>query len=457
MAMRFRQHQVTDLCVSAPSPELRSRLLAELEQARHRNEDTSQLLGISRMPRLLGFDDGVIVPPHEFPLGTPAAAIRSAALERAPLRGEVRVVVVLADFDDKSMQATAEHFNELFFSIDSLETGSVRDYFRDVSGGLVDVVGEVVGPYRMPQTLAWYANNGFGIGRPRGAARARNLAYDALIAADPDVDFGQYDNDNSGYVDAYIVVHAGSGGEQTGNPGDLWSHKWVLQEPYPTDGTHVYGYLTIPEDARIGVSAHELGHLLFGWPDLYDTDGSSEGVGNWCLMGGGSWNNAGDTPAHPSAWFKVQQGWASSASITSRQSLSLPDVKISRDVVRLSPRGLAGPEYFLLENRLRDGFDAYLPGGGLLIWHVDETQPDNTDENHYRIGLKQADGDRSLELGLNRGDGGDPFPGSRNVTNFTAETSPSSRSYTGRDTGVRVTDIALAEDVITLNAQVTGD
>ena len=43
--------------------------------------------------------------------------------------------------------------------------------------------------------------------------------------------------------------------------------------------------------------AHELGHLLFGFPDLYDTDYTSEGIGDWCLMAAGSWNGGGDTPA----------------------------------------------------------------------------------------------------------------------------------------------------------------
>jgi hypothetical protein len=36
---------------------------------------------------------------------------------------------------------------------------------------------------------------------------------------------------------------------------------------------------------------HELGHLLLGQPDLYDTDYSSRGTGRWDLMAGGSWNN----------------------------------------------------------------------------------------------------------------------------------------------------------------------
>ncbi|HBK59214.1 MAG TPA: hypothetical protein DDZ84_00260 [Firmicutes bacterium] len=53
----------------------------------------------------------------------------------------------------------------------------------------------------------------------------------------------------------------------------------------------------------VGIFAHEFGHALV-LPDLYDYDGSSQGVGNWCLMAGGSWNwtdGSGDTPAQMSA------------------------------------------------------------------------------------------------------------------------------------------------------------
>ena len=138
------------------------------------------------------------------------------------------------------------------------------------------------------------------------------MARDAALAADADVNFAPYDNDGNGYVDAFIVIHAGAGAEETGSSNDIWSHKWVLAGgEYVADTTKIFAYLTVPEDSRIGVCAHELGHLLFGFPDLYDTDYISEGIGNWCLMAGGSWNGGGDMPAHPSAWCKANQGWVS--------------------------------------------------------------------------------------------------------------------------------------------------
>jgi immune inhibitor A len=444
----------SDACFVVASPELNARVTADVQRLRGRARGPmSALLGVARTPRRLGFDDGVIVPPEEFPFGTSLARIRDAAAERAPLRGTVRVIAVLVDFSDKAMTTTADQVRDLFFSTGVLANGSVKEYYREVTNGLVDITGEVVGPLRMPQTLAWYANGNFGIGRPSGTTRARDLAHDAAVAADPGVNFGPYDNDGNGFVDAFIIVHAGRGGEETGNSGDIWSHKWVLPSVYNADATKIFGYLTIPEDAKIGVCAHELGHLLFGFPDLYDTDDTSEGIGNWCLMAGGSWNGNGDVPAHPSAWCKANQGWVSVNNLSANTNVSIPDVKVSHDVLRLWKDGAAGPEYFLVENRQRTGYDAQLPGDGLLVWHIDENQPGNTDENHYKVALVQADGKRDLELKRNRGDAGDPYQGTSNNTAFSHTTTPNSDSYAGQDTCVSIT--AISGSAATMTASIT--
>jgi immune inhibitor A len=446
----------SDFCAVAPSPELREKLKTDLAKARGKVGDVlGAVMGLSRGPRPLGFDDGVIIPSDQYPFGTSMRSIRSAAADRAPLRGTLRVIVVLVQFSDQAFGSTAAHFNDLFFSTGVVPNGSVKEYFRDVSGGLIDIAGEVVGPFTLPHTLAWYANGNFGIGRPSGTARANIMAQDAATAANPTVNFGLYDNDGNGFVDAFIVVHAGSGGEVTGNSGDIWSHKWTLPSAMAVDGKQIFAYLTIPQDAKIGVCAHELGHLLFGFPDLYDTDDTSEGIGKWCLMAGGSWNGGGDTPAHPSAWCKANQGWVSVNNVTGSSTLSIQDVKTSRSVHRLWKNGTGGNEYFLLENRQRVGFDAGLPGDGLLIWHIDEAQPGNTDENHYKVGLVQADNKRDMELDRNRGDAGDPYPGANGNSNFSGSTAPNSNSYTNQATCVSVTQISASGPTMTAKVAVT--
>ena len=258
-------------------------------------------------------------------------------------------------------------------------------------------------------------------------------------------------------MDAFVVVHAGSGAEQTMNQNDIWSHKWVLPSVFVTDNTKIFAYLTVPEDCRLGVCAHELGHLLFGFPDLYDTDYTSEGVGDWCLMGGGSWNNSGNTPAHPCAWCKAQQGWAMVINqVKNEEGVKIGPVQKSKTVHRLWNEGLPGNEYFLVEYREKKKYDRFLPGSGLLVWHIDDNMDSNSNELHYRVALKQADGAKDLERGNNRGDAADCFPGVMRKKFFNKDTQPGSLSYGGLDSGVQVNNIKKSRSFITADLYVSA-
>jgi immune inhibitor A len=444
-------------CMVAANPELRERIKTVMKSLAATGGLPTALSLRASEPRALGFNDGVIVPPEQFPLGAAPSVIRAAAAARpsGPLRGTVRVIVVLVDFSDKPMTQTAKHFEDLFFSQGVLPTKSVREYYSDVTHGLIDIQGNVVGPFRLPQKVKDYAHGASGTGA--ALPNAGTMARDAALAADPAVDFTPFDNDGNGFVDAFIVIHAGEGGEETGNSDDIWSHKWLLDGgALAVDNTKIFAYLTVPENCKIGVCAHELGHLLFGFPDLYDTDSSSEGIGNWCLMAAGSWGGGGDTPVHPSAWCKANQGWVTVDNRKQDGALTIPDVKASDTVFRLWKNGTAGNEYFLLENRQQTGFDASLPGGGLLIWHIDEAQATNTDENHYKVALMQADGKRDLEHNANRGDAGDPYPGTGNNKTFNATSKPSSKSYANVDSRVAVTAISGSGATMTAQIAVQG-
>ena len=311
------------------------------------------------------------------------------------------VIVVLVNFKDKAMNAAApQYFRDLFFSQNKVLTGSVTEYFTDVSGRKISITGDVVGPYLLPQTAEYYANNGHGKDGPasvEGQPSTRTMANDTVSAVEAaGIDLKKYDNKGraAGYVDAFIIVHAGKGGEVTLNVNDIWSCKWVLPGDVPRvvgkTKTRVYPFLTIPEDAKLGVCAHEIGHLVFGWPDLYDVSGTSRGIGAWCLMAGGTWGTAGNgapqgtTPSHPSAWCKLDQGWVDALVDTADNQIYLNDVKANVSkrinanrfgyVHKLWSNGQAtGNEYFLVENRTKSGFDSSLPGEGLLGEFVAES------------------------------------------------------------------------------------
>jgi immune inhibitor A len=206
---------------------------------------------------------------------------------------------------------------------------------------------------------------------------------------------------------------------------------------------------------HMGFFAHEFGHTL-GLSDLYDWDYSSAGLGDWSIMAHGSWNNDGKTPAHLDAWCKYKLGWIDVDTLTANLThTEILQAETSPKAYRLWTSGGGGSQYFLVENRQKTSFDSYLPGEGLLIYHVDETVANNNNENHYKVALEQADGNFDLENKVNRGDGGDPFPGWDNKRAFDDTTIPSSRDYGGGQTQVAVWNISDSDSSMHANMQVT--
>lgn len=391
--------------------------------------------------RARGRGDGVIYPP-----GEAAARTFAGAAPGAPAGPRtVRAIVVAAQFSDVALTQPASHFNDLFFSTGrTVPTGSVREYYEEASRGTVLLVGDVVGPVTVPNTLAHYANHTAGQG---ASPNTQDFAADVLAAIGPRP-YAAYDNDGDGYVDAFIIVHAGRGAEFTGSKNDLWSLKWTLATApvVGTDGTKVYAFLTVPEDTPMGIAAHELGHLLFQLPDLYDISHRSNGIGNWCLMAGGCWNGGGNTPAHLSAWCKNQLKWTTPLSVAATTKVTFsPNSVAGGQTLNLR---VAGSEYVLVENRSLTGFDAALPGEGLLIWHVDDSRPDNTYPN-FKVSLIQADGLTDLESAVNNGDPGDPYPGATTNVSFGAHSTPAFVPYSGAVSTIALANIAAASPNVT--------
>ncbi|MBT7789723.1 MAG: M6 family metalloprotease domain-containing protein, partial [Calditrichaeota bacterium] len=374
-----------------------------------------------------------------------------------PVDIEISLPIILVDFSDNRANQNendADMFRQILFSLDELDPGSLREWFLENSYGEVAVVGEVVGWIRLERTYAYYVDGQYGIGNyPRNS---QGMTRDAVIAADNQLNFSQFDNDDDGTVDVVAIVHAGSSAEA--NRGDedmIWSHCSSLGgNAVRLDGVMVRTFVTVPEDGHIGVLSHELGHGLFDLPDLYDRDGSSQGLGDWSVMAGGSWNGRGASPAHYDAWSKMQLGFIEPIVLDENlENVRIPPVETEGSAYVLWDRGRARSEYFLIENRQRLGFDAELPGQGLLVYHIDdnmiesqndnEWSPGNENEGHYLVALEQADGEYELELTASRGDGSDPFPGTHRNSTFNAESEPSSLAYSGANSNVAITDIVI--------------
>lgn len=394
------------------------------------------------------------------------ALLKSLAPARPKAAGPFNMLVILVDFSDKNSQVTPVFFDSLIFA---KTQSSVWRYYDENSYGAFDLVTvsypSSTGWQRAPQTSTYYANGTNGLGAyPQNAQK---LVEDVVDLVNPLVNFADYDNNGDGYVDGITVVHSGPGAELSGSPNDIWSHKWAVV-PRLRDGVYIFNYSMEPEywtssgDMTIGVYCHEFGHAIGGLPDLYDTDGGSQGIGRWSVMAGGSWNGSlGSSPAHFDAWCKIQLGYAAAGVITTNQTgVNIPNVEQSNaGIFRLWTNGTIGPEYFLLENRQRTGYDASLPSSGLLIWHIDDTvstgntrpwyPPNSPSTGHFKVALVQADSLWQLEKNQNSGNSGDPYPGSTVNRNFNASTTPNSNGYAGAGSLVQVTNISNSGSTMT--------
>jgi immune inhibitor A len=390
------------------------------------------------------------------------------------------VLCVLVEFSDKAKSVNPEDFDTLMFVN---QVGTVRHYFNEVSYDSYDIITvnlpSSIGWVMAPQTYAYYCNGENGLNYSSYPKNAQKLTEDIVNLIDPVVNFANYDNDGDGYVDGVVIVHTGPGAEYKGGDVNyIWSHKWNTRSPMLKDGKNVFEYSMQPEywsspgDMTVGVFVHELGHLLFGLPDLYDTDYSSKGIGKWSLMAGGSWNGPGGlggSPAHLDAFSRIQCGFATANNVASNVTgLAIPDVETNSSgaILRLWTNGTIGNQYFLIENRRKTGYDTYLPSEGLLIWHIDENvsastandnewYPGHTTTGHYLVALEQADNLFGLEKNLSSGDAGDPFPGSSGKTSFSGLTSPSSNDYSDAGTLIAVSNISAAGATMTADLSVS--
>lgn len=403
-------------------------------------------------------------------------------------KGSKRYPVLLIGYSDRPGTISRARFDSLLFVSGGVATGSLVDYYREVSYGHDTLSGSCYGWFSSGQTQAYYGNGTYGLqgvypGNAAGLVmRACSLAYSA------GVDFSAFSRTGN-LLELMIVVHAGPGAE--GKPDStnwIWSHNaalssWGVPQARRTFGGVIVDQYTMqPERSainnsnqiEIGVFAHELGHAL-GLPDLYDVDGSSEGVGRYCLMSSGSWgvdfyNMTPHRPGHPSPWCKKFLGWISPQVIGSDTAgFKLPPVETTGRVLRLNTP--AANEYFLIENRQWVGFDSLLDGEGLLIWHQDETviangfpnNQINTVESHKGVDVEQAKGTQSLDSPAssnwavyNRGDYKDFYPYLTNNA-FADYTTPNSRNYSGTSSGVAVTNMAAgAGDTMVLDIGIPG-
>lgn len=333
-----------------------------------------------------------------------------------------KLLVLCVDFSDRPAQIPISEINTRYFATGTSDK-SLTTYYIENSYGTFTLNGEVHGWYRAPQPLSYYAANNSGFGTyPQNTLGLINDVLN-IASSDPNINFNAIDANNDGILSYISIVHAGAEAAWTGLTSDLWAvtYSWSGNVRFGTTNKYFNKLMISAEymgsasdQQRIGVDAHEFSHVL-GVGDLYAYNGTSNGVGKWSLMSAGNWNDNGITPGHLDPYSKISIGFGVPKNDAFGQLILQPN-EINNNFYLFTSTD--PKQYFIIENRLRTGYDISLPWFGLLVWHVNENQPDNNDPACLRVAVIQADNKKDLENKINSGDSGDPYPGVTNNTSF---------------------------------------
>jgi M6 family metalloprotease-like protein len=414
-----------------------------------------------------------------------AARAEAGGAEYAPpgstTRGTKIGLCLLIDFDDDpATVAQAEIVN--YCNGDNYtgygNNGSVKRYFQDNANNLLTYSNVVTIYIRIPNSLhpkSWYNDTTKDCGD-----QANLLIKDALdiMKALPNYDtqilptFNDLTVDANNRVIACNVFYAGGNGGVWAM--GLWPHSWSLynagaQELSP-GGKKVYRYqiTNIGTSLRLGTFCHENGHMLCGFPDIYDYDYDSVGgAGQFCLMNSGAF---GQNPVQVCAYLKRAAGWATTTELNSSSALMATVTATAgsdfNHFYRYQKPGVS-TEYFLAECRYKTGRDANLPASGVALWHIDELgdrddqrMTPNTLHHNYEVTLVQADNQWHFQNDVNSGDNYDLYHSGNTAagyTNaFTDSTATHAHWWDGSNSRVNFHDFSARATTMTFVVGVLG-
>ena len=336
-------------------------------------------------------------------INIPFEQLRSFALSRREVRSEEsfgaklmsdgkdtkRALLILAQFNDVSFTYGRDNFVDMItkqgYNYNGA-TGCAEEYFEDQFGGKVDFEFEVSQVVILSQRRAYYgANDAYG-----NDSRPAEMIKEACELADAQgIDFSIYDEDGDTFVDNVFVFFAGGDeAEHTDQTDFIWSHSWYVKSggglSVILDGKRIDKYACASELAfngkkdlmtGIGTFCHEYSHTL-DLPDLYDTDYTTNGwgAGMWTwtsLMDGGNMNNENNTPPFFNAIEREILGIAQPVVIERNGTYTVDPIHVNNRFYRIDTENPG--EYYLIECRKETGWDSYIKGSGLLLYHIDKS------------------------------------------------------------------------------------
>ena len=403
------------------------------------------------------------------------AAATRAASSNVLTKGEVLVPVMLLEYQDVKFSYTKADIEKIlnepgykfkFTPADLESCGSARDYFIAQSDSQFLPKFVVTDIVTLPNKMEYYGGNDSS----GDDMRPQEMIRHGIREADAAFDFSQFDNNKDGEVEFVFCIYAGYSEAYQASANTIWPHMWDLVSNgsmEKADGVYLNTYACSSELhlnekleakygkwlAGIGSICHEFSHCL-GLYDVYDVSGTS---GNFCmqewdLMDYGNFVGEGYIPVGYNSFQKDACGWKKLVELDKKGKYSM--LPQSQGGVGYKIVNDANPnEYFILENRKREGWDQELVADGMMIIHVDydksawEDNALNTVKGHPRFQIVAADNE--LLLFSNADDSehyydnlaGDLWPGKNNNTEFTDTSLPAAKLFTGGKLNKPVTNI----------------
>lgn len=433
-----------------------------------------------------------------------------------PHTGSPRAIVLLVQFANRPFKvqprkAFNQYLNSMadkhqdFGNAENRNTGSVKRYFSDMSGGKFKPQFDLYGPITMPKNVAYYGEGSSSM------ERYRELVSEACTMMDDSLDFSKYDADKDGNVDLVYIIYAGYGESVSSIDSTLWPKAFVCGTNIKKDGKYVRlagisnelnGHPDVHYSSTsgllingVGLFCHEFSHCM-GLPDFYPTVSpqwttandkqdfdayDNQGMEEWDVMDNGIYLYNGYSPTAYTAWEREKMGWLTIETLTKEGKVELKSIDEGGKAYRIkNDKNTSGNEYYIVENIQAKGWNKKLPASGMMVSHVEYVPRafsvfhggDNSVNNikkHPRMTIVPADGylpssyrkvsDNSnltapymKKKQYDEQLAGDLYPGKNNVNRLTdAQNMVNYAPWTGGMLNKPIYNIALKNGIVTFD------
>lgn len=314
--------------------------------------------------------------------------------------------------------SAADHYDTYF----GHNCGSLCDYFSEMSSGRFTYVpakfdkfeeswdirdGIISVTLNAAHPTSYFVANGY-VNSTTFLNYCSNLVFRAIDSVDQYIDFSKFDSSKDGKLtpDELGLLMLVSGGDRSTSSPAAYTMESVPRFYFQTHAASI-AVTSVVDNVKIapkgscnvscvgefysegkimnvGTAAHELAHTL-GAQDLYSTGtalgGDSSADPQWpqpynfSLECDGSHLNSSKTPSYLDPYQRIKLGFDSVTTAGEDGTYTLHSTKSGQYSI-LKVTTPDPNEYYLIEIRLKEGFDTYLSSGssagGIIVWHIDE-------------------------------------------------------------------------------------